>query len=225
MNLLEIDSVWLSYKLTKILQNVYIKCETREVVGLLGNNGAGKSSLLKIAMGLMQESWTGMLAGTQIGKCVRVNNVYVKEPFSVKGLINYLPQREFIPKNMKVKTALDLYDASIEALLPDFPELADLLDLTFGELSGGQCRWIETLVILKADTKFTILDEPFSHISPLQIEKIKQVIHFEKERKGIIVTDHLYKHIKEISDSLYFIKNGRTIPIRKEDDLAYLGYI
>ncbi len=225
MSILEIDSVWLSYKLTKILQNVYMKCETGEVVGLLGRNGAGKSSLLQLLMGFMEETWLGTLEGTQVGKSVRVNEKYVQKPFRVNGLINYLPQNEFIPKSLKVKTALDWYEVAPETLFVDFPELATLLSFRFGELSGGQCRWIETLLVLKANTQFTILDEPFTHVSPLQVEKLKQIIDNEKKRKGIIITDHLHRHITEISDRIYFIKNGMIIPINTPAQLGDLGYI
>lgn len=223
-NILEIDSVWLSYQQYKVLQNVYMKCQTGEVIGLLGSNGAGKSSLLQIMMGFRAASWIDDLEGTQINCCVRVNNNYVKNPYQVKGLINYLPQHQFIPKSFKVGKALTWFGVMQEIIAVDFPEIMDLLSLRFDELSGGQCRWVETVLILKANTQFTVLDEPFTHISPLQVEKLKQVIENEKQRKGIIVTDHLYRHVIEISNALYLLKNGRTILIDNLEELSYLGY-
>jgi ABC-type lipopolysaccharide export system ATPase subunit len=224
-NILEIDSVWLSYKHIKILQNIYLQCQTGQVVGLLGSNGAGKSSLLQIMLGIKTPTWIDTLEGTEINKCVRINSNYVDLPYQEKGFINYLPQHQFIPKNFKVSKALTWFGVDLDTLLPYFPEMIDLLPLQFGELSGGQCRWIETLLILKAQTKFSVLDEPFTHISPVQVEKLKQIIKIEKQNKGIIVTDHLYRHIIEISDLLYFLKNGRTITIKNAEELAYLGYL
>ena len=56
-----------------------------------------------------------------------------------------------------------------------------------------------------------MLDEPFSHVMPVYIETIKRLIVREKEKKGIIVTDHLYQNIIDISDSLYVINDGKNV--------------
>jgi ABC-type multidrug transport system ATPase subunit len=202
-----------------------MQCQTGQIIGLLGNNGAGKSSLLQIMLGFKTETWIDTLEGTQINKCLRVDNQHITSPYQVQGLINYLPQQPFIPKNFKVKKALNWFGVEVDVMQEDFPEILDLLHLTFDDLSGGQCRWVETLLILKSNTKFTVLDEPFTHISPAQIEKLKQVIENERKRKGIILTDHLYKHITEISDLIYFLRNGRTVTVKNADELSYLGYI
>ena len=54
---------------------------------------------------------------------------------------------------------------------------------------------IETYIILKSKVKITLLDEPFSHLAPLYVQKIKALIEIEKQHKIIIITDHLYKDI------------------------------
>ena len=70
-----------------------------------------------------------------------------------------------------------------------------------------------------------MLDEPFSHVMPVYIETIKRLIVREKEKKGIIVTDHLYQNIIDISDSLYVISDGKTYLTKSVQDLETLGYI
>ncbi|MFX5587099.1 hypothetical protein ABTE16_20360, partial [Acinetobacter baumannii] len=67
-----------------------------------------------------------------------------------------------------------------------------------GSLSGGERRLIEVYTIAKSTTRFILLDEPFTQLSPLQIEKVKILLHEEKENKGILVTDHMYQHILDI---------------------------
>ena len=69
-----------------------------------------------------------------------------------------------------------------------------------------------------------MLDEPFSHIMPLHVEVIKDIIQREKYRKGFIITDHLFRHITEISDSLYVLKDGKTYLTHSIDDIEELGY-
>ncbi|MEA4839548.1 MAG: hypothetical protein VB110_00915 [Bacteroidales bacterium] len=70
-----------------------------------------------------------------------------------------------------------------------------------------------------------MLDEPFSPVMPVYIETIKRLIVREKEKKGIIVTDHLYQNIIDISDSLYVINDGKTYLTKSVQDLETLGYI
>jgi ABC-type lipopolysaccharide export system ATPase subunit len=91
-------------------------------------------------------------------------------------------------------------------------------------LSGGQIRLVELYVILKSKTLFVMLDEPFTHIMPLHIEKIKQIMAEEKENKGILVTDHYYQHIIDVSDQLYILANGKTHLTKKLADIERLGY-
>jgi len=69
-----------------------------------------------------------------------------------------------------------------------------------------------------------MLDEPFSHVMPVHIETIKNLILREKQKKGIIITDHLYKYIIDICDDLYVIRNGKTHLTKDVQDIEILGY-
>ena len=68
-----------------------------------------------------------------------------------------------------------------------------------------------------------MLDEPFSQVMPVHVDTIKKLILREKKNKGIIITDHLYKHIIEICDNLYVINNGKTYLTKSIQDLETLG--
>ena len=70
-----------------------------------------------------------------------------------------------------------------------------------------------------------MLDEPFSQIMPIHIDVIKTLILKEKKNKGIIITDHLYKHITDICDNLYVINNEKTFLTNNVEDLVELEYI
>ena len=70
------------------------------------------------------------------------------------------------------------------------------------ELSGGELRTLETLLVIYSKADFILLDEPFSHISPIQIEEFKPILKRCAEHKGVIVTDHQYYNVLEVSDHI-----------------------
>ena len=70
-----------------------------------------------------------------------------------------------------------------------------------------------------------MLDEPFSQVMPVHAETIKEIIVQEKKYKGMLITDHLYEHILDISDRLYLLHMGKTNLINNVHDLEVFGYI
>ena len=83
---------------------------------------------------------------------------------------------------------------------------------------------IALYLIVKSKTFFAILDEPFTHLNPIQIEKVKGLLVEEKVNKGILITDHMYKNVTDISDSLYILSNGKTHLSKSQEDIETLGY-
>jgi ABC-type multidrug transport system ATPase subunit len=215
--LLEADSMWLDYGGHKILQSIYIQVARGKVTGLLGRNGTGKSSLLKMIFGTLRGQ----------SQSVRVDRNYVSHPYLEKNLIRYLPQHHFVPSSLRVGTICSLYGVSFGEMMEIFPELGGSQAEKLGHLSGGKIRLIETLLILLSPVDFILLDEPFTHLSPLNVEKLSRVIVQQKEHKGIILSDHIYDQVLNISDDTYVIVPvGRSILLKNPmDDLRSLGYI
>ena len=197
-NILEADSVYLEYNNRAILSDVYVKAETGKVTGFLGRNGCGKSSLMKVIFGSLKGNF----------QSVRLNKQYQQSLLLVPDAIRYLPQKTFIPKQLKIEQICELFQVSFTSIVNEFPVFEKYQQQKLGALSGGEIRLLEAVIILFSDVRFVILDEPFSHIMPLHVEKLKEIINREKHRKGIIITDHMYKHIMEISDDLYLIREG-----------------
>lgn len=84
---------------------------------------------------------------------------------------------------------------------------------------------LETFIILHHPAKYILLDEPFSQISPVNGEKLMDLIDSVKNDKGIILTDHYYRNILKISDKIYLMKNGTCYLIKNDDDLILHQYI
>jgi ABC-type lipopolysaccharide export system ATPase subunit len=213
-NLLEIDSIILEYGLKIVLQNVYLKSETGKVTGLLGRNGTGKSSLMKIIFGEINPS----------GRSVRLNSKALLGINRDPNEIRYLPQHNFIPKSFRIERVFKDLELDFQGLVNEFPSFEKYQKTKLKQLSSGERRIVEIYSILVSKTKFCMLDEPFSQVMPIHIEKIKNIIVREKENKGIILTDHMYGHIVDICDDLYVISNGKTHLTENIQDLERLGY-
>ena len=98
------------------------------------------------------------------------------KPLYKKGFIKYLPQFHIIPQNLSLQSGFHFFNASLKDFLIDFPNFKSKEELhNFNEFSGGERRLIETYIILKSDAEIVLLDEPFSHLAPLYIEKLKGV--------------------------------------------------
>ena len=136
-----------------------------------------------------------------------------------------LPQCNFLPKYMKVGTAFEHFQVDFLEFCKLFDEFDKRRSLKIRELSGGNIRTMETYLILKSPSKFCILDEPFSHLSPKNMDTFMQIIQQEKEKKGLILTDHMYHYITQASDILYVINGGASYKINSKEDLQQHGYI
>ena len=215
MKLLEIDNVALNFGLHEVLKAIYFKAEKGKVTGILGSNGSGKTSLLRIIFGELKSN----------NKLIRLDKKPYLTPLYKKGFIKYLPQFHIIPKAITLEKAFNYFDASLTNFLIDFPDYKSQKKNRFSSFSGGEKRLIETYIILKSDAKITLLDEPFSHLAPLYIEKIKNLIETEKQHKIIIITDHLYQDILDVSDDVYLLKNGWNKKIESLDELIHHKYI
>jgi ABC-type lipopolysaccharide export system ATPase subunit len=212
---LEADGIQLDFGLRKILSDVYLKCETGKITGLLGRNGQGKSCLMNILLGNLNTE----------SSSVRFDDTVIKNAGKRPDLLLYLPQFNFIPKSLSVKKVLDDFKLSVTDFENWFPEFNSRYDLKVSQLSGGQWRTLEIYTVAKTPSLFAMLDEPFTHLNPIQIDRIKEFILIEKANKGFLITDHMYNHLLDISDTVYLLKDGKTHLTKTVFDLSNLGYI
>lgn len=211
---LEADGIMLEFGNRKILTNIYLKCETQKIVGLLGRNGQGKTCLLNIIYGTLKAT----------NKSIRFDNVSIIKAFERPDLLKYLPQHNFIPKSLTIKRVFSDYNLNFADFENLFPEFKIKYNSSIKSLSGGQRRLIEVYIIIKSKSQFAILDEPFSHLMPLHIEALKKILKIEKSNKGFIITDHMYNHIVDIYDDLYILVDGKANLTKSVDEIETYGY-
>jgi ABC-type multidrug transport system ATPase subunit len=215
-HVLEIDSIQKKFGLKPILSDVYLKCETGDIVGLLGRNGSGKSTLLQLIFGILKADF----------KFVRVDGVVKSKTSELVGEISYLSQENFVPANFTVAQtiALSIKKDEISAFYND-ETIRTLQNKNIGDLSSGELRYLEIKLVLSNSSKFVLLDEPYNGLSPLLIEKINDLILKSAAQKGIIITDHNYESIIGISTRLTLLKEGKLHHIKNKEELVEKGYL
>lgn len=211
---LEADSILLEFGSRRILSDVYLKCETGRITGLLGRNGCGKSCLMKIIYGSL----------FSINRSIRLNGNCVSQLYLKPRIITYLPQFHFVPKNFTLKKIFSDFELDYTDLEQHFPEFKNKYKQYIGTLSGGYRRLVEVYIIIKSPSYFSFLDEPFSNLSPLLIESIQNLIVSEKN-KGFLITDHMYRDVVKIANDIYVLSDGATSLLKHKDDLINSGYL
>jgi ABC-type multidrug transport system ATPase subunit len=215
-HVLEVDSVMKHFANKLIVSDVYLKCETNNIIGLLGRNGSGKSTLLKIIFGIVSAE----------NKCIRINGVVKNKTAEVINDISYLHQETFIPNHLSVKKAVSLSIDSLvmKEFLDDY-QIQSFLYKKISHLSSGELRYLEIKLVLYNPSKFVLLDEPFNGLSPLMVEKIIQLIKQNSFKKGIIITDHDYENVIGIASQLLLMKDSKIHTIKNKTDLVEKGYL
>ncbi|EKT4550718.1 ATP-binding cassette domain-containing protein [Flavobacterium psychrophilum] len=218
MNSLIVKNIQKEFKNKQILNNVSIECKTNEIISIFGRNGSGKSTLLKSIFGTIKSDTIEIL----------INEHNIKPENVIKSKkIAYLPQNSFLPKNLKISNIIRLYFKNGEQQDKIFYSSGINLiqNKSVGNLSIGELRYFEFLLLCNLDHYFLLLDEPFSMIDPMFIELIKEKLMSIKKEKGIILTDHYYNDVIDISDKLYLIKDSKIISIKDKNDLIKHNYL
>lgn len=215
-NILEVDSVQKQYDGKIIVSDVYLKCETTDIIGVLGRNGSGKSTLLKIIFGLVTADF----------KFVRIDGVVKSKTSDLLNQISYLPQENFIPNLFSVKKTISL--SITKDKLQEFyadEMIQSMLNKKIKHLSSGELRYLEIKLILNNPSKFVLLDEPYNGLSPLIVEKINELIASMSNEKGIIITDHNYENVIKVSTKLVLMKEGKIHHLKDKNELVEKGYL
>jgi ABC-type multidrug transport system ATPase subunit len=215
-NLLEIDSVVKSFDMHVVLTDIYMKCQTGDIIGMLGRNGTGKSTLMKILFGTLNAD----------RKFIRIDGKVYDQPYKTINEICYLPQDSFLPKNMSIEKTIELYlgKNNVVSFLEN-PVLQNLKKSKISHLSGGELRYLEIKLLLHTDCKFILLDEPFNGVSPILVGEIKKLILKTSETKGIILTDHDYRNVLDVANQFCLIYDGGIKRIDDKQELVRWGYI
>ena len=194
-----------SYLNKKALGGIDLTIMPGKIVGLLGPNGSGKTTFLKIAAGILHPSSGEILID---GK---------KPGVYTKSIVSYLPDNEYLLKWMKVKDAVmyfkDFYSDFDEKKAKDMLVFMKLDEnSTVRSLSKGMKEKLKLTLVLSRKSKLYVLDEPLGGVDPTTREQILNAIvnNFSKN-SSMIITTHLVNDIERIFDDVVFISDGEII--------------
>lgn len=216
MSTLYVDSIIKRFNQKLVLSDIFLECKKGEIIGLLGKNGSGKSTLLQIVFGSIKAE----------NRFVRVGERLVNSLSDAKGYVAYLPQHPFIPNHVKISRIISLFcDKENAAAVASYQLVQPLLKKKGHQLSGGEKRVLEILLIVHSDAPFILLDEPFNGVAPLYKEEIKKVLREQSQTKGLIITDHDYRNVLELATKVTLIQDGKTRSINQLEELKTWGYL
>lgn len=213
MNFLEIKNVNKSFGTKKILHDINLSISGGKIIGLLGKNGTGKSTLIKLINDLLTIDSGEILVN---GKKVGVDS---------KKIISYLPERTYLDKGMKVNEVIKFFSDFYE----DFDsekahKLLKDLDLDtnqkLSKMSKGMQEKVQLVLVMSRKAQLYILDEPLGGVDPATRDYILDTILTNfNEGASVIISTHLISDIERILDEVIFIDKGKIILHEETDAL------
>jgi len=198
-----------------VVHDVSLEVRSGECVGLLGANGAGKTTSFYMVCGLVEADGGDV---TLDGESLVDMPMYMR---ARKG-IGYLPQEASIFRKLTVRENLlaifetldmpnEQMHEELDALLADFG-LEEVQEQKAFTLSGGQRRRTEIARCLVTKPKFVLLDEPFAGVDPIAVEDIQGIIRDLRDKGyGILITDHNVRETLSICDRAYLMTAGEIL--------------
>ena len=211
MKLLECINVNKSFDDKIILKNVNLTIEKGKIIGLLGKNGTGKSTLIKLINDLLTlSSGKILINGKEVG-------------VETKKVVSYLPERSYLDKTMTVDKVIEYF----EDFYDNFDSkkarklLSDLnLDTTLklSKMSKGMQEKVNFFLVMCRKADLFILDEPLGGVDPATRDYILDtIVNNVNKDSSVIISTHLISDVEKILDEVIFIDNGK-IDLKSDSD-------
>ena len=215
--IIKLDKISLSFGKRKILDNINFSVNESQILGLLGPNGVGKSTIFNLITGLIKPQY-----GSIIIESKNVNDypIYLR---TTQFKIGYVPQYggyfhnmtllenlnaigELLIKNKKIR-----YE-KINSLISKF-ELDAVRDIKANLLSGGQKKKLVIAIALITDPKILLLDEPFAALDVMTIKMLQEIIVSLQSNSNIsiILCDHQARDLLACVDTAAIVHNGKVV--------------
>jgi branched-chain amino acid transport system ATP-binding protein len=230
--LLQVRNLRCGYGSLEVIHGISLHVCAGEIVGLLGGNGAGKSSLLKSIVGLI-EPWAGEVVVE--GRPVRGQPAWK----SVSNAMGLVPEGKMIFADMTVRENLLIggfhnpdRTLQLEIVLDRFPRLRERLDQMGGTLSGGEQQMLALARALMARPRLLLLDEPSLGLAPLMVKEVfSEIQKLRDAGVTVLIVEQNVVATLQIADRSYVIETGDIILEGEAADLmhnpevkrAYLG--
>lgn len=212
-NIVEFKNVHKSYGNKEVLKGVNLNIPKGKIVGLLGPNGSGKTTMIKLMNGLLQ-------AGEG---SVEIKGM--KPSVETKKIVSYLPEKTYLNDWMKVKDILEFFKDFYEDFdMEKADRMIESLKIDKNEklktMSKGTKEKVQLILVMSRKADLYILDEPIGGVDPAARSYILDTILTNyNENSTLLIATHLISEIENICDDIIFISNGEIVLQGNVDDV------
>ena len=203
--LVYLDHVTKNYGHEVALMDVSLNIQPGRIIGLLGPNGSGKTTIIKLINGLLQPS---------------LGNIYIHgqlpSPAS-KKVVSYLPDTTYLNENMKISDAIsyfqDFYaDFNVQRAYQLLNDLQLHPNQKLNSLSKGNKEKVQLILVMSREADLYVLDEPIGGVDPAARDYIlRTIIQNRRPNSSVLISTHLIADIEQVLDEAIFINQGRIL--------------
>ena len=203
--LVYLDHVTKNYGQAVALMDVSLNIQPGRIIGLLGPNGSGKTTIIKLINGLLQPS---------------LGNIYIHgqlpSPAS-KKVVSYLPDTTYLNENMKIVDAIlyfqDFYaDFNVQRAYQLLNDLHLLPNQKLNSLSKGNKEKVQLILVMSREADLYVLDEPIGGVDPAARDYIlRTIIQNRRPNSSVLISAHFIADIEQVLDEAIFINQGRIL--------------
>ena len=220
--MIEIKNVSKTYNgKKKVLKNISFKIEGGEIFAFIGHNGAGKTTMIKSIMGILD---------FEEGDILIDNKSIKEEPLECKRIMAYVADNPDLYENMKaidfINFICDMYEVSEDIRRENtlkyakIFEIEDKLNDDISSFSHGMKQKIALIAALAHDPKVLIMDEPFVGLDPKAVYDMKEIMRdMAKDGKTIFFSTHILDVAEKLCDRVAIIKDGTIVKVGKMKDI------
>jgi branched-chain amino acid transport system ATP-binding protein len=210
--LLEVNDLQAYYGKSHILHGVTFRVEAGEIVGLLGRNGAGRSTAIKAIMGNVLPQGSIRFRGEEIAG--------LKPHQTARKGLGYVPETRDIFPGLTVKQNLQLGEKAgktggrwtMEGMFEMFPQLKERADTRADFLSGGEQQMLTICRTLMGNPDLVMIDEPTEGLSPMMVEHVGRLLEeIAKRGTAILLVEQKLTIVLKISHRLYVMGHGKIV--------------
>ena len=203
--LVYLDHVTKNYGHEVALMDVSLNIQPGRIIGLLGPNGSGKTTIIKLINGLLQPS---------------LGNIYIHgqlpSPAS-KKVVSYLPDTTYLSENIKISDAIsyfqDFYsDFNVQRAYQLLNDLHLHPNQKLNSLSKGNKEKVQLILVMSREADLYVLDEPIGGVDPAARDYIlRTIIQNRRPNSSVLISTHLIADIEQVLDEAIFINQGRIL--------------